>query len=155
MTNHSQWKTVLHQKINLSTQIHNVTEKMVYPSLVALMLMSHDQYGMSFCMRITFFYSKGGSRLENWCMARVLSFLIRYFSNYNTLHRSDLAARAAPLDPRLYSSLVSLLFWCWCLSKWCRSFTDMASPQLHHIPVRYETINDDKKVFNTLYEEGK
>ena len=31
-------------------------------------------------------------------MARVLSFLIRYFSNYYTLHRSDLAA---PLDPRL------------------------------------------------------
>ena len=34
-------------------------------------------------------------------MARVLSFLITYFSNYYTLHRSDLAARAAPLDPRL------------------------------------------------------
>ena len=34
-------------------------------------------------------------------MARALSFLIRYFSNYYTLHRSDLAARAAPLDPRL------------------------------------------------------
>ena len=34
-------------------------------------------------------------------MARVLSFLIRYFSNYYTLHRSDLAARAATLDPRL------------------------------------------------------
>ena len=32
---------------------------------------------------------------------RILSFLIRYFSNYYTLHRSDLAARAAPLDPRL------------------------------------------------------
>ena len=31
-------------------------------------------------------------------MARVLSFLIRYFSNYNTLLRSDLAARAAPLE---------------------------------------------------------
>ena len=26
---------------------------------------------------------------------------IRYFSNYLTLHRSDLAAWAAPLDPRL------------------------------------------------------
>ena len=36
-------------------------------------------------------------------MARALSFLIRYFSNYYTLHRSDLAARAAPLDPRLLS----------------------------------------------------
>ena len=36
-------------------------------------------------------------------MARVLSFLIRYFSNYYTLHRSDLAARAAPLDPPLRS----------------------------------------------------
>ena len=34
-------------------------------------------------------------------MPRVLSFLIRYFSNYYTLHRSDLAARAAPLDPGL------------------------------------------------------
>ena len=34
-------------------------------------------------------------------MARALSFLIRYFNNYYTLHRSDLAARAAPLDPRL------------------------------------------------------
>ena len=34
-------------------------------------------------------------------MSRVLSFLIRYFSNYYTLHRSDLAARAVPLDPRL------------------------------------------------------
>ena len=34
-------------------------------------------------------------------MARVFSFLIRYFSNYYTFHRSDLAARAAPLDPRL------------------------------------------------------
>ena len=39
-------------------------------------------------------------------MTRVLSFLIRYFSNYYTLHRSDLAARAAPLDPRLP------LIWC-------------------------------------------
>ena len=46
-------------------------------------------------------YFKGGSRLKNWCMARVLTFLIRYFSNYYTLYRSDLAARAAPLDPRL------------------------------------------------------
>ena len=45
--------------------------------------------------------NKGESRHKNWCMARVLSFLIRYFSNYYTLHRSDLAARAAPLDPRL------------------------------------------------------
>ena len=34
-------------------------------------------------------------------MARVSSFLISYFSNYYTLLRSDLAARAAPLDPRL------------------------------------------------------
>ena len=37
-------------------------------------------------------------------MARDLSFLIRYFSNYYTLHRSDLAARAAPLDPHLSST---------------------------------------------------
>ena len=49
----------------------------------------------------TTFECKGGSRHKNWCMARVLSFLIRYFSNYYTLHRSDLAARAASLDPRL------------------------------------------------------
>ena len=34
---------------------------------------------------------------------RVLSFLIRHFSKYYTLHRSDLAAWAAPLDPRLYN----------------------------------------------------
>ena len=46
-------------------------------------------------------HHKGGSRHKNWCIARVLSFLIKYFSNYYTLHRSDLAARAAPLDPRL------------------------------------------------------
>ena len=32
---------------------------------------------------------------------KVLSFLIRHLSNYYTLHRCDLAARAAPLDPRL------------------------------------------------------
>ena len=44
---------------------------------------------------------KGGSRHKYLYMARVLGFLIRYFSNYFTLHRSDLAARAAPLDPRL------------------------------------------------------
>ena len=44
---------------------------------------------------------KGGSRHKNLCMSRALSFLIRYFSNYYTLHRSVLAARAAPLDPRL------------------------------------------------------
>ena len=50
---------------------------------------------------------KGGSRHKNWCMARVLSFLIRYFSNYYTLHRSDLATRAATLDPRLYLSCLS------------------------------------------------
>ena len=41
------------------------------------------------------------SRHKDWCMTWVLNFLIRYFSNYYTLHRSDLAARAAPLDPRL------------------------------------------------------
>ena len=53
--------------------------------------------------------SKGGSRHKNWCMARVLGFLIRYFSNYYTLHRSDLAARAAPLDPRLSRFTINLL----------------------------------------------
>ena len=41
-------------------------------------------------------------------MARVLSFLIRYFSNYYTLHRSDLAARAAPLDPRLLNKKLNI-----------------------------------------------
>ena len=46
---------------------------------------------------------KGGSRYKNLCMTRVLGFLIRFFSNYYTLHRSDLAARAALLDPRLNS----------------------------------------------------
>ena len=34
---------------------------------------------------------KGGSRHKNWCMAKVLGFLIRYFSNYYTLHRSGWA----------------------------------------------------------------
>ena len=46
-------------------------------------------------------YYKGGSRVKNLCKVRVLNFLIRYFSNYYTLQRSDLAARVAPLDPRL------------------------------------------------------
>ena len=41
-------------------------------------------------------------------MAKILGFLIRYFSNYYTLHRSDLAARAAPLDPRLLDRMNSL-----------------------------------------------
>ena len=41
-------------------------------------------------------------------MAKVLGFLIRYFSNYYTLHRSDLAARAAPLDPRLVTQNYTL-----------------------------------------------
>ena len=39
-------------------------------------------------------------------MARVLSFLIRYFSNYYTLHRSDLAGLAAPLDLRLIIQVI-------------------------------------------------
>ena len=38
-----------------------------------------------------------------------LSYLIRYFSNYYTLHRSDLAARAAPLDPRLKNVMIRVL----------------------------------------------
>ena len=46
-------------------------------------------------------WTRDSTRHKNWCMARVLGFLIGYFSNYYTLHRSDLAARAAPLDPRL------------------------------------------------------
>ena len=48
---------------------------------------------------------KGGSRHKNRCMTRALSFLIRYFSTYYTLHRSDLTVRAAPLDPRLCLSV--------------------------------------------------
>ena len=55
------------------------------------------------------FTYKGGSRYKNWYMAWVLSFLIRYFSNYYILHRSDLAAWAAPLDPRLYICIIK--FW--------------------------------------------
>ena len=43
---------------------------------------------------------------KNLCMARVVSFLIRYFSSYFTLHRSDLAARAASLDPAAHFILV-------------------------------------------------
>ena len=62
----------------------------------------------------TTFECKGESRHKNLCMARVLSFLIRYFSNFYTLHRSDLAAQAAPLDPRLEwiwrSNLQNLIF---------------------------------------------
>ena len=53
---------------------------------------------------------KGGSRHKNWCMAWVLNFLIRYFSNYYILHRSDLAAWAAPLDPRLETFSFLFLF---------------------------------------------
>ena len=34
---------------------------------------------------------------------------IRYFSNYYTLHRSDLAARAASLDPRLNFGSLSVI----------------------------------------------
>ena len=41
-------------------------------------------------------------------MANVLGFLIRYFSNYYTLHRGDLVARAAPLDPRLVYFIFSV-----------------------------------------------
>ena len=44
-------------------------------------------------------------------MVRVLSFLIRYFSNYYTLHHSDLTARAAPLDPRLLLISINFLIW--------------------------------------------
>ena len=40
--------------------------------------------------RIIVGHSKGGSRHKNWCMARVLGFLIRYFSNYYTLLRSEI-----------------------------------------------------------------
>ena len=44
---------------------------------------------------------------------RVLSFLIRHFNNYYTLHRSDLAARAAPLDPRFlrYQIEIPCAYW--------------------------------------------
>ena len=43
-------------------------------------------------------------------MAKVLGFLIRHFSNNYILHRSDLAARAAPLDPRLNPLRKDILF---------------------------------------------
>ena len=75
-------------------------------------------------------YSKSGSRHKNWCMARVLSFLIRYFSNYYTLHRSDLAARAAPLDPRLYS---------------------LNQVQIHSWPGRLESTLDSAERFQLSY----
>ena len=42
-------------------------------------------------------------------MAKVLGFLIRYFSNYYTLYRSDLAARAALIDPRLDCEVLARL----------------------------------------------
>ena len=56
-------------------------------------------------LKVVFFnayISRADLESKNWCMGRFLSFLIRYFSHYYTLHRSDLAVRAAPLDPRLY-----------------------------------------------------
>ena len=59
---------------------------------------------------------KGGSRHKTWCMARVLNFLIRYFSNYYTLHRSDLAARAPPLDLLLTYFCTFPSQWNWCIS---------------------------------------
>ena len=64
-------------------------------------LTDEEGFGKVYCLHF-----KGGSRHKNWCMAWVLNFLIRYFSNYYLLHRSDLAAWAAPLDPRLL--LISL-----------------------------------------------
>ena len=66
----------------------------------------HIQISDSIVLEIRENRVKGGSRHKIWCMARVLSFLIRYFSNYYTLHHSDLAARAAPLDPRLRVMLI-------------------------------------------------
>ena len=75
----------------------------------SLSLITHNRHGVIYFSHSNFRFwyrntlvlsikqvdPKGGSRLKNWCMARVLSFLIRYFSNYYTLHRSDLAAQAA------------------------------------------------------------
>ena len=71
--------------------------------------------------------SKGGYRHKNWCMTWVLNFLIRYFSNYYILHRRDLAAWAAPLDPRLPSVIFyilnipqvrNLIFWWRLWTRW-------------------------------------
>ena len=62
--------------------------------------MNSKYSNLHFNMRCRYNF-KGGSRHKDWCMARVLSFLTRYFSNYYTLLRSDLAARAVLLDPRL------------------------------------------------------
>ena len=42
---------------------------------------------------------KDGSRNEDCCMLEIFIVLIRYFSNYYTLHRID--ATATPLVPRL------------------------------------------------------
>ena len=73
--------------------------------------------------KLWFISYKGGSRHKNLCMTRVLGFLIGYFSNYYTLHRSDLAAWAAPLDPRLshileIKSLVRSLQINWICNNW-------------------------------------
>ena len=84
----------------------SVTKQFVSLSVLSFVLYTKSELAME---GLLFFFDvthhlhncKGGSRHKNWCMARVLSFLIRYFSNYYTLHRSDLAAWAAPLDPRL------------------------------------------------------
>ena len=42
---------------------------------------------------------KGGSRHKNRCMARALSFLIRYFSTCYTLHRCTSRSALAPNPP--------------------------------------------------------
>ena len=73
----------------------------IYLLVVSLFVCSTLRWCAFIPYFLLWYLFKGGSRHKNWCMARVLPFLIRYFSNYYTLHRSDLAARAAPLDPRL------------------------------------------------------
>ena len=49
---------------------------------------------------------KGGSRHKDSNTMEIAFSLKRHASNYSTLHRSDLAARAAPLDPRLQTGKI-------------------------------------------------
>ena len=92
-------------------------------------------------------FSRAVLDIKNWCMARVLSFLIRYFSNYCTLHRSDLATRAAPLDPRLILSIkfyyIGYILLYWQIS--CDLMIELCRKGIHYVntikkeifPMRY------------------
>ena len=56
---------------------------------------------IAYCLSSRWSPSKGGSRNKDCCMLRYSFALIRSFSNYLTLHRSDLTTLAAPLGPPL------------------------------------------------------